>query len=96
MDYSKYKKVSLFLMPFNCIFGMGILASFMTHWYYFILPLSLFILNMWFFDKTHKLDLLKMGLEFEEMKKTHDYMGQGEYGDTDWWKNKETGELIEK
>lgn len=97
MNYYRYKKLSNILMPFNCIFGITLVGSFFTYWYLFPVPVGLFALNLWFFDKTHKVDLLRMQVEDRQMRKTHDWLGHGdEYRDTDVWRNKETGKITER
>ncbi len=83
-------------MPFNCLLGMAMVLSFMTHWYYFFIPLALFILNMWFFDRTHRIELLRMRVDFRNQQKTHTHLGLGDHGDTDVWEDKVTGEIVEK
>ncbi len=99
--YKLKKIISKFLLILCPASGFFMVASLISGHWYFIFPLILvvvLVLNFYFY--TNRIEHLRGEIKYnrwkKEFSKTHEYLGITPYYEDEVWRNKLTGEIIER
>lgn len=85
--------IFLIFNTFAAVIGIG--SLFNGNWYFFPLAVIFILLNFKFYFYAHKKEMAEFDEKLKEIRKTHTYIGCDEYGDVWYYKNNETGEVIQ-